>query len=82
MRGLSRCLRVADKRFQLDRSHRCGFKLDRPVLLNQLRDGVFQRLNPLTGNCRDGEELHFAAFCEGGELLQLLGIGDIGFGCD
>jgi hypothetical protein len=47
---------------------------------DQGRDGVLERLNAIAGDRGDGKELHLAALGEGGQLLELVGVGDIGFG--
>src|ERR1700712_5565665 len=50
-----------------------GLHRDGAVLLDQIGDGELQRLNPLAGDGRDGEDRDLAAFCHGGQLFQLLG---------
>ena len=48
------------------------------MLLDHLRDGVLQRLDALARDGRDGIDRHLAALRVGRQLLQLVGVGNIG----
>ena len=55
---------------------------DGPVSGDQFGDRKLERLNALAGDGGDHVKRQLAAFREGGELLELVGVGDISFGGD
>ena len=61
---------------------RLGFERRGAVLLDEGGDGVFQGLDAFAGDGGDGEERQLAALGKGGELFELVGVGDVGFGGD
>ncbi len=52
------------------------------MLGDHFGDGVFEGFDAFSGDGGDGEEGQLAAFGDGGELFELVGIGYVDFGGD
>ncbi len=59
-----------------------GGEVDGAVQFDGVGEGVLELLDAFAGDCGDGEERELFALCEGGELLELVGVGDVDFGGD